>query len=57
MERWTSLSPRLGNDPSAFIFIHDFFAWWRRKLVVIEDLPYVGVYLRVSAYLLLLEGI
>jgi hypothetical protein len=57
MERWTSLSPRLGNDPSAFIFTDDFFAWWRRKLVVIEDLPYVGVYLRVSAYLLLLEGI
>jgi hypothetical protein len=30
MERWTSLSPWLGNKPSSFSFTVDFFAWWRR---------------------------
>jgi hypothetical protein len=57
MERWTSLSPRLGNDPSTFRFTVDFFAWWRRQLVVIEDFPYAGVDFRGSANLVLLEGI
>jgi hypothetical protein len=57
MERWTSLSPRLGNEPSAFRFTVDFFAWWRRQLVVIEDFPYVGVDFRGSADLVLPEGI
>jgi hypothetical protein len=37
MERWTSLSPRLGNEPSTFHFTTDFFTWWRRQLMVIED--------------------
>jgi hypothetical protein len=40
MERWTSLSPRLGNEASTFKFTADFFTWWRRKLIVIEDFPY-----------------
>jgi hypothetical protein len=55
MERWTSLSPRLGNEPSTFHFTADFFAWWRRQLVVIEDFPYVGVDFRGSADLVLPE--
>jgi hypothetical protein len=29
-ERWTNLSPRLGNESSAFRFTVDFFTWWRR---------------------------
>jgi hypothetical protein len=57
MERWTSLSPRLGNEPSAFRFTTDFFAWWRRQLVAIEDFPYAGVDFRGSVDLLLPEGI
>jgi hypothetical protein len=57
MERWTSLSPRLGNEPSTFRFTVDFFAWWRRQLVVIEDFPYVGVDFRGSTDLVLPEGI
>jgi hypothetical protein len=56
MERWTSISPRLGNEPSAFRFTADFFAWWRH-LVVIEDFPYAGVYFRDSVDLVLPEGI
>jgi hypothetical protein len=57
MERWTSLSPRLGNEPSTFRFTTDFFTWWRRQLVVIEDFPYAGVDFRGSADLVLPEGI
>jgi hypothetical protein len=57
MERWTNLSPRLGNEPSTFIFIVNFFAWWRRKLVVIEDFPYARVDFQGSADLVLPEGI
>lgn len=56
MERWTSLSPRLGNEPSAFRFTADFFAWWRRQIVMIEDYPYAGVDFRGSADLVLPEG-
>jgi hypothetical protein len=57
MERWTSLSPRLGNEPSTTKFTVEFFAWWRRKLVLIEDFPYAGVYFIGSADLVLPEGI
>jgi hypothetical protein len=57
MERWTSLSPRLGNDLSDFRFNADFFAWWRRQLVVIQDFPYAGVYFRGNVHLILPEGI
>jgi hypothetical protein len=57
MERWTSLSPRLGNDPSTLQFIVDFFAWWRRLLVLIKDFPYVGVGFKGSANLVLPKGI
>jgi hypothetical protein len=57
MERCTSLSSRLGNEPSTFRFTTDFFTWWRRQLVVIEDFPYAGVYFRGSANLVLPEGI
>jgi hypothetical protein len=56
MERCTILSLRLGNEPSVFRFTIDFFAWWRRQLVVIEDFLYVGVEFRGSADLVLLEG-
>jgi hypothetical protein len=42
MERWTSLSPRLGSD-SEFKFTGDFFAWLRRQLIMIEDFPYARV--------------
>jgi hypothetical protein len=55
MERWVSLSPRLGNEPLTFRFTADLFAWWRRKLLVIEDFPYVGVDFRGSENLLLPE--
>jgi hypothetical protein len=50
MKRWTSLSTILGNEPLAFRFTADFFTWWRRQLVVIEDFPYVGVDFRGSCY-------
>jgi hypothetical protein len=56
MERWTSLSPRLGNELD-FNFTVDFFAWWRRKLISIEDFPYVGVDFRGSVDLVLPESI
>jgi len=56
MERWTSMSPRLGNEPSSFSFTDDFFAWWRRNIVMIEDYPYVGVEFIGSADLVLPEG-
>jgi hypothetical protein len=46
----------LVNDPSAFRFTTDFFAWWRRKLVVIEDFLYAGVDFKGSADLVLPEG-
>jgi hypothetical protein len=35
----------------------DFFAWWRRKLIVIEDFPYARVDFRGSVDLVLPEGI
>jgi hypothetical protein len=57
MEWWTTISPRLGNEPLAFRFSANFFAWWRRQLVVIEDFPYVGVDFRGSANLVLPKGI
>jgi hypothetical protein len=53
MEQWTSISPRLGNEPSDFIFTVDFFSWWRRKLVVIKDFPYVGLDFRGTVDLVL----
>jgi hypothetical protein len=56
MERWMSLSPRLGNEPSTFHFIVDFFAWWRRKIMVIENYPYARVDFRGNSNLVLLEG-
>jgi hypothetical protein len=57
MERWTSLSPRLGNHPPTCRFTVDFFVWWRRQLVVIEDFPYAGVYFIGSTDLVLPKGI
>jgi hypothetical protein len=57
MERWTSLSPRLVNEPLTFRFTADFFRWWMRWLVVIEDFPYVGVDFRGSVDLVLPKGI
>jgi hypothetical protein len=57
MESWTSLSPRLGNEPSGFRFTIEFLAWWRMRLVVIEDFPYARVDFRGSADLVLPEGI
>ena len=57
MERWTSLSPGFGNDPSSFIFTVDLFAWWRRQLAVIEDFPYAGVDFKSSVDLVLPKGI
>jgi len=56
MERWMSLSPRLGNEPSTFRFTTDFFAWLRRYLVVIEDFLYVGVEFRGSIDLVIPKG-
>jgi hypothetical protein len=56
MEQWMSLSSRLGNEPLTFLFTIDFFAWWGRQLVVIEDFPYAGVEFRGNANLVLLEG-
>jgi len=50
------LSLRLGTD-SKFKFMADFFAWWRRKLIVIEDFPYAGVDFWGSVDLVLPEGI
>jgi hypothetical protein len=55
MERWTSLSPRLGSD-SEFKFTGDFFAWLRCQLIMIEDFPYAGVDFRGSMDLVLPEG-
>jgi hypothetical protein len=56
MERWTSLSPRLGTD-SEFKFMDDFFALWRRRLIVIEDFPYAEVDFLGSVDLVIPEGI
>jgi hypothetical protein len=42
MEKWTSFSPRLGTD-SKFNFTANFFAWWRRQIIVIEEFLYAGV--------------
>jgi hypothetical protein len=56
MEKWTSLSPRLGTN-TEFKFTADFFAWWRRNLIVIEDFPYAEVDFWGSVDLVLLEGI
>jgi hypothetical protein len=55
MERWTSLSPRLGMELE-FRFTGDFFAWLRRQLIVIEDFPYVRVDFRGSMDLVLPYG-
>jgi hypothetical protein len=56
MERWTSLSPQLGNEPSYFYFTVNFFSWWRRNIVTVEDYPYVGMDFRGSEYLVFPEG-
>jgi len=57
MERWTSLSPILGNEASTFNFTTDFFTWWIRKLIIIQDFPYAEVDFWGSVDLVLLEGI
>jgi hypothetical protein len=56
MEQWTSLSPILGIDLE-FNFMIDFFAWWRRKLIIIDEFLYVGVDFQGSVDFVLLEGI
>jgi hypothetical protein len=56
MEKWTSLSPSLGDEPLAFRFSVDFFAWWR-QLVMIKDFPYARVDFRGSVELALPKGI
>jgi hypothetical protein len=55
MERWISLSPRLGSD-SKFKFTGDFFAWLRCQLIMIEDFPYARVYFQGSMDWSLPEG-
>jgi hypothetical protein len=42
----------------AFIFFFhcDFFAWWRRQIVMVEDYPYARMDFRGSADLVLPEG-
>jgi hypothetical protein len=55
MERWTSLSPRLGME-SEFRFTGDFFTWLRCQLIVIKDFPYIGVDFRGSMDLVLPDG-
>ena len=56
MERCTSLSPQLGNDPSGFTFTIGFFAWWKRQVLIVEDYPYAKVDFRGNADLVLPEG-
>jgi len=56
MEWWTSLSPQLGNEPLSFTFTDGFFIWWKRKMVMVEEYPYVRVDFRGSADLVLPEG-
>jgi hypothetical protein len=55
MERWTSLSLRLGTK-SEFGFTGDLFACLRRQMIIIEDFPYVVVDFWGSMDLVLLDG-
>ena len=41
--RWENVMRRLGGGRVANPYPADFFPWWRRQIVAIDDYPYVGI--------------
>ena len=41
--RWANAMHRLGGGRVANPYLEDFFPWWRRQIVAIEDYPYAGI--------------
>ena len=40
---WENVMRRLGGGRVANPYPADFFSWWRRQIVTIDDYPYAGV--------------
>ena len=41
---WVDAMHRLGGGRVANPYLADFFPWWRRQIVSIDDYPYAGIY-------------
>ena len=41
--RWADAMRRLGGGRVANPYPTDFFPWWRRQIIAIEDYPYAGI--------------
>ena len=41
--RWADAMRRLGGGRVANPYPADFFPWWRRQIVAIDDYPYAGI--------------
>ena len=43
---WVDAMRRMGGGRVANPYPADFFPWWRRQIVSIDDYPYAGIYFR-----------
>ena len=41
--RWADAMHRLGGGRVANPYPAEFFSWWRRQIVTIDDYPYAGI--------------
>ena len=41
--RWANVMQRLGRGQVANPYPTDFFLWWHRKIIAIDDYPYEGI--------------
>ena len=54
--RWADAMRRLGGGRAANPYPTDFFPWWRRQIVAIDDYPYAGIDFRGDPDMPLLPG-
>ena len=53
---WADAMHRLGGGRVAKPYPADFFPWWRRQIVAIDDYPYVGIDFQGDPYMPLPPG-
>ena len=53
---WADAMHRMGGGGVANHYLAEFFLWWRRQIVAIDDYPYVGIDFRGDSDMLLPPG-
>ena len=54
--RWVNVMQRLGGGQVANPYPTDFFLWWHRQIIAIDDYPYEGIDFRGDPYMSIPPG-